>query len=447
MPRPTNHDSENLRPLPKPIKLDLPKDRPRQQRRLHEAENTHGDYDYTHIPQDAPPPRRRKAEPEPRQSGERYFSTAQKAYGQRRKKPRPPKEVPPPRRKNPGRPGLGQGDRLYTPPAPKKPLIPPQVSRVLKFWSLGIIAIAFIVLVLMSMFRNNAWAVYLDDRFMGYIPINREVEKDSVHNDAVNHLSASIGATIQVSEETIVREARTRRANIKAAPDMMILLSQGFSYKIEAAAIYINGEQIAVLRNRYEAQHVADELQRQFIIDEGHISADFDEDWRITATLADMDDLDEPSDIIQLLERPVRNVIQHTIRDGDTQGALALEFNTTLESIGYLNNITLDTILRPGNIMLIEVTQPRLTVRTINETSAIEDIPMETEILENPDWHISVSEERTSGQDGQREVVTRIIRINGHQLGQPEIVSTRVLREPVNRVVEQGTSETSIEVR
>jgi len=444
--RPINNDPEGLRPLPKPIKLDLPDDRPRPKRRLHEPDEPN--YDYTHIPEPEAP-RRRNAEPEKRPTGNRYFKSAQKAYGQKRqpKQPRLPKQKQQRKNTGPQRPRLGQGDRLYTPPIPKKPLIPKSVKRVLKFWSVGIVAVAFIVLVLLSMFRNNAWAVYLDDRFVGYIPINREVETGSVHDDAVRHLSISRGATIQVNEETIVMESRARRSEIKSAPEMMILLSQSFTYQIVGAAIYIDNEQIAVLRNTAEAEQVAEEIKRPFIIEEGHISATFEENWQIRTSVADYDDLDNPNDVIALLERPVGYIHAHTIRDGESQGSIARDFNTTIESISYLNNITLDTIIRVGSTLYVEITRPRLTVVTINEESEIEDIPMEVETIENEDLHVSVTNTITEGRYGEREVVRRITRINGVSSGSPEVISSRVLREPATRIIERGTSDVAIEVR
>jgi len=470
--KPNNPESEGFRPLPKPIKLDLPSERPKPQRRLHETEENDRiprDSDYSHEQdsrqrpvKEEPEKRRRpsKEEPDPRRSkpnnepekpqkkGNRYFKSAQKAYGQRRRQPKPPpKQKQQPKSHSSSKPRLGQGDRLYTPPQIREPLISPKVKRVLKFWALGLVGVAFIVLVLMSMFRNNAWSVYLDDRFVGYMPINREVETDSVHYEAVRHLSESLGASIQVNEKTIVRESRARRGELIAAPAMILELSQRFTYQIVGAAIYIDNERVAILRNETEADHVKSELMRPFINQENHVSAEFEENWQIRPALADLDSLDSPTDVIQLLERPIRHVHTHTIRDGDTQGALAIEFNTTLDSIGYLNNITTDAILRTGNTILLEITRPRLTVRTINEISIIEDVPMEVETRENANLHISVTNVITEGLEGQREVVQRITSINGIPTGVPEIVSSRILRQPTTRVIEVGTSEEIIQIR
>ncbi|MCL2571728.1 MAG: G5 domain-containing protein [Defluviitaleaceae bacterium] len=452
MPRPHNPDSEGLRQLPKPIVLDLPpKQQGKKQRRLHEPEtdDRHSHYDYAPPDGRSEQTKHHKSEKdEPQKQSTGFYKSAQKAYGQKRpRQPKPEKKKPTRKQAGSQKPRLGQGDRLYNPPQAKEPLIPPGAKRVLRFWALGLIAVAFIVLALMSMLRHNAWAVYVDDRFVGYMPINREVETHTVHEDAVRHLSESLGAQIQVNEETVIDTARARRGEIVAAPEMIVRLSQQFTYRIVGAAIYIDGERIAVLRNESDADHVAAELKRPYVDDETTIDSSFEEGWQIRPALVDQDELDNPSDVIQLLERPVSDVIEHTIRPGDTQGSLAIEFGTTLESLGRLNNITVDDIIRTGSTILIETTRPRLTVRTIEEIRMLEDIPMEIETRENSNMHVSASNIITEGSYGQQEVTKRIMRINGQQVGDPEIVSRRELRAPVTRVIEVGTSETVVQVR
>ena len=457
-------DPEGLKPLPKPIQLNLPSQRSKPLRRLHEPDPDHTqsadapkrDTPKHDVPKrdtpkhNAPKQENKPTHPPPiqtRPTGKRYFMSAQKAYGQRRpRQPKPLKPMRPSKRQDTTGPRLGQGDRLFTPPTPKKQMLPLRVKRVLKFWSVAVIFIALFVFGLINLFGNNAWAVYLGDNFLGYMPINREVEPISVHHDAVSHLAGFVGAEVEVNEVATVRMARARRRELYTASDMTIKISRNFTYQIFAAGIYIDGERVAVMRNASDAEHVAAELKRPFITGY-NITAAFEEDWQVRRIMADIYDMDSPDDVIQLLERPFRDVRPHIIRSGDTQGGLAIEFNTTIERIGYLNNISADVILRVGETLLLEVTRPRLTVRTIDEFSDIEEIPMEIETLENSEKHISLTTVIAEGRNGEQEVVKRITRINGVQVGDVEIVSSRVLREAETRIVEVGTSETSIEVR
>ena len=451
MAKPTKPEHESLRPLPRPIQLDLPTERTKPRRRLHEPDpappNDNTVYDYVHMPEQEK--RHKEAKHEQERTGKRYFNSAQKAYGQRRPRERkPPKPKRTPKQQGPLAPRLGKGNRLYNPRSAKKPVIPPGIIRAFKYWALGLIAIAFIVLAMINVFGHNAWAVYLDDRFLGYMPINREVEPESVHNSAVSHLSTFLlGADVVVNETATVHTTRARAREIYEAPDMIRRISQSFTYQIIASAIYLDGERIAVLRSLSDAEHVAAEIKRPFTtVNTLRELTVIEEDWQIRqVTVGQDEEMDTPDDVVQWLLRPINDVIRHVIRQGDTQGALAVEFNTTIERISYLNNITIDTILGTGNILLIEITRPRLTIRTIDQETRIEPIPKNVEIVENPDLHISaVLPPIEYGRDGEMEVVQRITRLNGIQTGAPEIISTRTISEPVTRVEEVGTSQTEV---
>ena len=449
MDRPTDQDKKNLKSLPKPIQLNLPTTRPKPARRLHEPDperpSSHNNTDRPKPPPKAEPPKQERT------SGKRYFDSAQKAYGQRRPRQQPkPKPKRSPRQWEDSGPILGQGDRLYTPPQPRRPLFPPHVRRVLRFWALGLIGIAFLVMGLINLFSYNAWAVYLDQEFLGYMPINREIETYTIHNDAVQQLIDLLGADVEVNETATVRTSRARRREVSPAPDMIRHISQSFTYQVIASVIYVDGDRVAVLRNESDALHVAEEIKRRFINE--HTLPDmttFEEEWRIVRmpTEVDLDEMDSPAEVIQLLERPIRDIHQHIIRSGDTQGALAVEFNTTVDRIGYLNDITADAILRVGDLLLIEISRPRLTVRTVDEITSLEVIPREVEIRENPNLHVSVETEIQEGRDGEVQIRQRITRLNGVQMGAPVIVYNRELIAPVDRIVEVGTSETALEVR
>jgi len=311
--------------------------------------------------------------------------------------------------------------------------------------------IAIAVMGLINVFSYNAWAVYLDDQLLGHMPINREVEPESIHYEAVRHRQDLLGVDVRVAEVAVVRTVRAGRREIYSAPDMIRRISENFTYQVVASVIYLDGVRVAVLRNQAEAHHVERELMRRFI-NEGYTlpGSSFEEDWEIKSIPTDvaLDAMDSPDEVIQLLERPVQDIFNHVIRHGDTQGALAIEFNTTVNRIGYLNDIPSDAILRVGNILRIEIVRPRLTVRTVDEIAFIETIPRDVYTRLNPNKHVSAPyEEIEAGRDGEVRVVQRITRLNGVQVGAPETIHREELTAVVTRVIEVGTLETVTEGR
>jgi len=307
---------------------------------------------------------------------------------------------------------------------------------------------------MINVFSYNAWAVYLGGELLGHMPINREIEPASIHDDAVRHRRDILGVDEVLVNETVeVRTVRAGRRELYTSQDMIRLISQNFTYQVMASAIYLDGERVAILRNEAEAQHVRNEIIRRFE-NNYTISAltAFDEDWQVRQVAVDIsnmnEDMDNPHEVIQFLERPIQDLHQHVIRNGDTQGALAVEFNTSVDRIGYHNDIASDAILSVGNILLIEINRPRLTVRTVEEVEFIELVPREIINTYNDTRLASMEPEIiTEGRDGEIQVIQRITRLNGVQVGAPEVISSRHLSEPVAQVREVGTLESVIETR
>ncbi|MCL2404984.1 MAG: G5 domain-containing protein [Defluviitaleaceae bacterium] len=446
----TNSENEGLQQLPKPIQLNLPSSRSKPARRLHEP-----DIKNQAPRQEKPPPRGNVPKSHSATSGKRYFDSAQKAYGQRRQRtPKAPKQK---RRwwyhPQTG-PILGQGDRLYTPPQPKQPFFPPHIWRVVRLWPLMIIGLAIVVMGMINVFSYNAWAVYLGGELIGHMSINREIEQESIHYDAVRHRRDILGADEVLVNETVeIRTVRAGRRELTTSHDMIRLISQNFTYRIMASAIYLEGERVATLRNEAEAIHVKNEVMARFINDDTilELSA-FEEDFQIRRIEINADNMNEnmdnPNEVIHFLERPIQDIHNHVIRSGDTQGALAAYFNTTVNMIGYLNDIASDAILTVGNILRIEITRPRLTVRTVDEIEFIERIPREIETINNPDKLSTLPYEVINeGRDGEIRVIQRITRLNGVQVGVPEETYRRELTTAVTRVIEVGTLESAIQTR
>ncbi|MGL4762705.1 MAG: 3D domain-containing protein [Sarcina sp.] len=69
-----------------------------------------------------------------------------------------------------------------------------------------------------------------------------------------------------------------------------------------------------------------------------------------------------------------------------------------------------------------------------------EDIEFEVTVKNNKNLDKSVKKTVQEGEFGKREITARVVYENGKQVGK-EILSEKVVSEPVNRVIEQGTKE------
>jgi hypothetical protein len=186
---------------------------------------------------------------------------------------------------------------------------------------------------------------------------------------------------------------------------------------------------------------VAKRLQAPYIND-NTVFEEFVEMWEYRERLVDQEDLGTVDEALMRLDIKNRVMVDYIIQRGDTLGVIATRNNTTIDKICLDNPpMTAESIIRPGDILKLEVIKPYLSVRTIDEIIRTDSIPVQIDERANPlepPTHTQVVEE---GREGEQESTVRITRINGVQSSPEEVISTRITRQPINRVVEVGTSE------
>ena|GEM_PF-1318429 len=415
--------NDGLKPLPKPVRLDPKKDNPTRkvapvQRTA--PRDTRPDATLRRTPFVRPEPMRRDTAPRPvlpkADMDLRYFENAQRSHGHKRPLSKPP-------RKN------------------NKPL--GAIGRGLGYVCLGGILIALLVMGGILMTSNNAIAVYLGETRIGYLPLNRETREwnpEDVQQQAITHRERTLVAEIRVNEQVSLTPVRVNRREITnvTITEIISQVSAGFTYQVMATAIYIHGEQIAIMRTQLAAEHV----ENWFLIafrNENTIEA-FIEGWELRNFLVPDEGWDTDNDAIERLDRQVEAVVGYVVQDGDTKGAIALRhgipFNRLLED----NNLEPEATIRPGNIIYIRSTRPFLSVRTIEEVTREEITPVEIETRYNYQLAAGDINVIQEGREGLREVTLRITYVNG-QPESEEAIRVNTLQEPELRIVEVGTAE------
>jgi len=426
-------EQKSLTPLPKPVRLDLPGNKPP----LMPRRKKHGDSPPIYVNPDdfeirtprgngprKPEPKRRKdmGRPHPKHKQNRRFKS--KKWANR---------------------GNGLHFRL---PKIRLPRISKKVKKVLSMGTVAAAAVALVVFLVFALSNHNALAVYLDGRFVGYISMNADLDSQIVHDQAVAHLESSLGGTsVIVDQRVTIESARARQADILQRAELNRLLANGFTYQVLAMAIFVDGNFEALVRTEACAQEVQEIKQEPFITS-NTISVEFLVDFDVFPEVVNLEEEDilDPHAVVTRLDRPVNTLHAYTIQSGDFLGAIALRFNTTPERIAANNNMTTSAILQPGNVLQIETQRPLLSVRTVDETLTTEPIPMQVEVRQNPDLPESQRNVIQEGQDGEQQIARRITRIDGVQVND-EILQDQIIRAAVTHIIEEGTGQAVIERR
>jgi hypothetical protein len=140
--------------------------------------------------------------------------------------------------------------------------------------------------------------------------------------------------------------------------------------------------------------------------------------------------------------------MEYVVQLGDTLGDIAVRHNTTLSRL-YEDNPDFNpaTVLRVGDVLLINSTRPLLSVRTVEYTVHEEEIPVEIRELENHSQPTTFLRVEHEGSPGLmiREIHTT--RINNVQYGQPVEAHYHIEVEMLPRIIEVGTQPVIAERR
>jgi len=172
----------------------------------------------------------------------------------------------------------------------------------------------------------------------------------------------------------------------------------------------------------------------------GVISVNYGDDVEVVEVYtkaSDIDDVDETiSDVID--EQLVNEVYE--VVSGDTLSGIALKVNIPMDDLIAMNDSLEDqnSLIRPGDELVVTVPQPKLAVVRQEELYYEEDYTAEVEYVLNDSWYTTDQVVLQQPSDGHRKVVAVVTFENDKKIS-TEIIKEEVTYEAVPKIVEKGT--------
>ncbi|MCL2215575.1 MAG: G5 domain-containing protein [Defluviitaleaceae bacterium] len=371
----------------------------------------------------------------------RVYREAQRSYGKKRPDfPRdrlrrgPRRDIPP-----------SQRPPRHIPSRQRRPAyqLNPMVKRITVLGIAGVTAIVVVILLAVHLMTDNAFAVYLDDRHMGYMNLLPDMDSESFHNFAISQLEFNLNAEVRVAERVRLRPGRAPASERLASGEMITRLTTGiygFTVEIAAVDIYVNGSFEATLRSMADVEHLERMLQEPW-----HtaytVRSEFVQDWELRPRFVDptYQEFSTATDTQWRLERRKQVHVPYAVQPSENLGIIARNHGISLETILRDNpHINIHTILSIGQLLQIYTTRPLLSVRTFDYVNRIQPIPMPVQQVHNPSLAAATTRVVQYGRNGEEYAVTRITRVDG-VLESEETLESRVISEPRMHIVEMGS--------
>lgn len=209
--------------------------------------------------------------------------------------------------------------------------------------------------------------------------------------------------------------------------------------------ITVDGEVWAIVEDRQELEDTLEQYKNRYLvnIEENSVvkSVDFDADVQIEEAQTVNNVYNDMEPILDRLYEKKEQSVYYTVQEGDSIWQIAIDQQISISTIMMYNpDLDVEKIW-PGNKIMIESEVPKVDVVVTMETTEIEDIPYETEFIEDNSLFRNQRVVVEQGVTGEKAVTYNITMRNGYP-DDSYVVDELKLSDPSTAVVRIGTKTT-----
>lgn len=205
-----------------------------------------------------------------------------------------------------------------------------------------------------------------------------------------------------------------------------------------------NNRRIGFFRNRSEALDVLNELKNIYLNQlEGSkvLECYFKEITDVQTgytRIADFDGFKSKELAVNYIIKGTTEDTFHEVAQGENFWTIATKYGISVDSLVAANPSIKPERIQIGQKISLTVPKPLVTVVTVEEAEYTESIDYAVEYTEDSSIYKGESKTTTKGASGERDVVAKIVKSNGIEKDRV-IVSEKVTKEPVTKIVAKGT--------
>ncbi|BCS82258.1 M23 family metallopeptidase [Anaerocellum diazotrophicum] len=132
-------------------------------------------------------------------------------------------------------------------------------------------------------------------------------------------------------------------------------------------------------------------------------------------------------------------VIEYTIKEGDTLWDLARKYNISVDDI-FASNPGLTEKIMPGQRIKLSQMTPLVNVVLEKEVEFVDTLPKEVKTIKSDKYYTTQTIVKQEGKNGKAKIKAKIVYLNGLEYDR-QIISQQVLEKPVDRIVVIGTKK------
>lgn len=216
----------------------------------------------------------------------------------------------------------------------------------------------------------------------------------------------------------------------------------------EGTALYLDGELIAVCSDGDALRaYFTSRLEPYEVPDDPNVSVGFNKQVTLEDGLYFKDSLQDYADVEKELSDVKQAQKVYTVKTGDTLWDIAHKNDLTFRELCALNTnfkgepLNEKSNIREGDELIVTKEEAALEVRITRIGTREEEVAFAIETTKSNEYTKGTTKVLQEGQNGLRRVTFQNVYDTNNVLVEQTILSTEVIKEPVNKKVVQGTKK------
>jgi murein DD-endopeptidase MepM/ murein hydrolase activator NlpD len=286
---------------------------------------------------------------------------------------------------------------------------------------------------------GNGYKVTFNGQDIGLV--KSEEEFQLALDQVCEEVTRSKGEEINFDKNCSFEKVRIGKESLLKEEKIKSAIYQNINYKVMAAVIKVNGEEVAVLENKKVAEKILEEIKAPYTDTKDNVvikNIGFSDNVEIIEEEVSLERISSHEDALAYLQQGTDEIQSYEVVSGDTSWDISREFSIGMRDMEAANpNVDLES-LHPGDTINLTIAKPFIDVETIQEVEYTEQIPFETTYKDDKSIYKGKQKVLTSGKYGTKEIKAEVIYTNGIETSRT-ILNEKVIKEPTTQIIAKGT--------
>lgn len=299
------------------------------------------------------------------------------------------------------------------------------------------LALTLCTLMVVGSWAFAAWEVSLDGVALGVVRDKQAIisRLDARALELRQETGTDVGLASQVDYRLRFTLSRSTTDELWQQLEPLV------EFGLKAAVINVNGQEVAALASREEAEALLSAVKSRFVKPDSNRAVEavrFRQEVSISEAYRKLDNLVDQEAGMNVLLFGRERRLTHTVSRGESFWSIARLHNLRTSVLQAANPAVVPERLRIGTALNLVVAEPFLQVEVVEKITYNRAVPFQTtQVTDNTLWSWE-RRIRTSGRSGTQQLTARVTTVNGAEESR-EILSTVVLSAPTTQVVARGT--------